>query len=226
MPIPDGVSEGSYIGTFIGESIPVVKCETNDLLVPATSEIVFEGFLSVTETAPEGPFGEMHGYVFQGNSRDSPVYKVNCITHRDDAILPMSACGRLTDETQTLIGSLHAVEIGEICRDAGLLVTECFSPFKYQVTWIALQLDGKKLTEMKTTSEELRKKVGDLVFNTKAGSTTHRIVLVGDDIDVYDGTDVLLAFSTQCCPNMDETFFEDVPGFALIPYMGHGNGNP
>lgn len=43
---------------------------------------------------------------------------------------------------------------------------------------------------MKTTSEELRKKVGDLVFNTKAGSTTHRIVLVGDDIDVYDGTDV------------------------------------
>lgn len=88
----DGVSEGGYIGAFIGESIPVVKCETNDLLVPATSEIVFEGFLSVTETAPEGPFGEMHGYIFPGDSHDSPVYKVNCITHRDDAILPMSAC--------------------------------------------------------------------------------------------------------------------------------------
>ncbi|WVQ91235.1 hypothetical protein IAS59_005033 [Cryptococcus gattii] len=226
MPIPDGVSEGGYIGAFIGESIPVVKCETNDLLVPATSEIVFEGFLSVTETAPEGPFGEMHGYIFPGDSHDSPVYKVNCITHRDDAILPMSACGRLTDETHTLIGSLTAAEIGEICRDAGLPVIECFSPFESQVTWIALQLDGKKLREMKTTSEELRKKVGDLIYNTKAGSTTHRIILVGDDIDVYDGKDVLWAFSTRCRPNMDETFFEDVPGFALIPYMGHGNGNP
>lgn len=43
---------------------------------------------------------------------------------------------------------------------------------------------------MKTTSEELRKKFGDLVYNTKAGSTTHRIILVGDDVDVYDGKDV------------------------------------
>ncbi|OWZ77215.1 cytoplasmic protein [Cryptococcus neoformans Bt85] len=226
MPIPDGVSEAGYIGAFIGESIPVIKCETNNLLVPSTSEIVFEGSLSITETAPEGPFGEMHGYIFPGDTHNWPVYKVNCITHRDDAILPMSACGRLTDETHTMIGTLAAAEIGKVCRDAGLPVKDAFSPFESQVTWVALQFDGKKLREMKTTSEELRKKVGDVVFNHKVGYTIHRLVLVGDDIDVYDGKDILWAFSTRCRPNLDETYFEDVRGFPLVPYMGHGNGSP
>lgn len=61
MPLPDGVSEAEYIGSLVGTALEVTKCETNDLLVPANSEIVFEGFCSVTETAPEGPFGEMHG---------------------------------------------------------------------------------------------------------------------------------------------------------------------
>lgn len=109
--LADGVSEAGYIGAFIGESIPVIKCETNNLVVPATSEIVFEGSLSITETAPEGPFGEMHGYIFPGDTHNWPVYKVNCITHRDNAIMPMSACGRLTDET---VGSLMILYVNKL----------------------------------------------------------------------------------------------------------------
>ncbi len=62
MPLPDGLSEAEYIGSLVGSSIEVVKCDTNDLYVPANAEIVFEGTCSITETAPEGPFGEMHGY--------------------------------------------------------------------------------------------------------------------------------------------------------------------
>jgi UbiD family decarboxylase len=61
-PLPDGVNEAEYIGAMTGTALDVVKCETNELLVPANSEIVFEGSLSVSETASEGPFGEMHGY--------------------------------------------------------------------------------------------------------------------------------------------------------------------
>lgn len=99
MPIPDGVSEAGYIGAFTGSALEVIKCETNDMYVPASTEIVFEGSLSITERGPEGPFGEMHGYTFPGDTHDWPIYNVDCITHRDNAILPMSACGRLTDET-------------------------------------------------------------------------------------------------------------------------------
>jgi UbiD family decarboxylase len=99
MPIPDGVSEAEYIGAMTGSALNVVKCDTNDLYVPANSEIVFEGTLSISETAPEGPFGEMHGYVFPGDTHPWPKYTVEKITYRNDAILPMSSCGRLTDET-------------------------------------------------------------------------------------------------------------------------------
>ncbi|BGP39400.1 Ferulic acid decarboxylase 1 [Rhodotorula kratochvilovae] len=215
MPIPDGVSEAGYIGSMTGSALEVIKCETNNLYVPASSEIVFEGSLSITERRPEGPFGEMHGYVFPGDTHDWPLYTVDCITHRNDAILPMSACGRLTDET-----------IGRVCREAGLPVQDAFSPFESQVTWVALQFDSQKLRAMHTTSSELRQRVGDLVFGHKAGYTIHRLILVGDDIDVYDGKDILWAFSTRCRPQMDETFFEDCKGFPLIPYMSHGNGSP
>ena len=99
MPIPDGVTEAGYIGAMTGSALDLVKCDTNNLYVPATSEIVFEGTLSITETGPEGPFGEMHGYVFPGDTHPWPKYKVNRITYRNNPILPMSACGRLTDET-------------------------------------------------------------------------------------------------------------------------------
>lgn len=102
MPIPDGVTEAGYVGAMTGAPLEVVKCDTNNLYVPATSEIVLEGTLSITETGPEGPFGEMHGYVFPGDVHDCPKYKVNRITYRNDPILPMSSCGRLTDETVSL----------------------------------------------------------------------------------------------------------------------------
>lgn len=61
MPLPGGLSESEYIGALSGQPLQVVKCETNNLLVPSNSEIVFEGTCSITETVPEGPFGEMHG---------------------------------------------------------------------------------------------------------------------------------------------------------------------
>ncbi|KAJ5972708.1 uncharacterized protein N7479_002626 [Penicillium vulpinum] len=226
MPIPDGVSEAGYVGAMTGSALDLVKCDTNDLFVPATSEIVFEGTLSITEEGSEGPFGEMHGYIFPGESHVGPKYKVNRITYRNNAIMPISSCGRLTDETQTMIGPLASAEIRKICQQAGLPVTDAFTPFESQVTWLALRIDTAKLREMKTTTKEFSKKVGDLVFNCKAGGTTHRIVLCGDDIDVYNGKDVMWAFSTRCRPGLDETFFEDVRGFPLIPYMSHGNGSP
>jgi UbiD family decarboxylase len=99
MPIPDGVTEAGYVGAMTGTALDLVKCDTNNLYVPATSEIVFEGTLSITETGDEGPFGEMHGYVFPGDTHLWPKYKVNRITYRNNPILPMSSCGRLTDET-------------------------------------------------------------------------------------------------------------------------------
>lgn len=62
-PLPSRISEGEVIGGWYGEPVDVVKCETNDLLVPASSEIVIEGFASLDHMVPEGPMGEYGGYV-------------------------------------------------------------------------------------------------------------------------------------------------------------------
>lgn len=226
MPIPDGVTEAGYVGAVTGTALDLVKCETNDLYVPSNAEIVLEGTISVTETGPEGPFGEMHGYVFPGDTHQWPKYKVNAITYRDGAILPVSNCGRITDETHTMIGSLAAAEIRQLLQDNGLPISDAFAPFETQVTWVVLKVDIKKLKELNTTSESFRKRIGDLIFNHKAGYTIHRLVLVGEDVDVYDFKDAMFAFSTRCRPNTDETFFEDVRGFPLIPYMSHGTASP
>ncbi|KAF9024270.1 UbiD-domain-containing protein [Hymenopellis radicata] len=225
MPIPDGVSEAGYVGALTGTALDLVKCETNDLLVPANSEIVMEGTLSITETAPEGPYGEYHGYVFLGDAVPCPRYHVDCITHRDNAILPVSASGRLTDETHTVSGTVAAAEIGQLCKDAGLPIKDAFPPFEGQMTWVALQVDGEKLRAMNTNSKDFSKRVGDLVFRSKPGYVIHRLILVGDDIDVYDGKDVMWAFSTRSRPGTDETFYEDVRGFEIIPYMSHGSAS-
>ncbi|KAI1866845.1 uncharacterized protein JN550_007392 [Neoarthrinium moseri] len=182
MPIPDGVTEAGYVSAMTGRPLELVKSDTNELYVPANSEIVFEGTLSITKTGDEGPFGEMHGYVFPADTHKFPL--------------------------------------------SGLPIMDAFSPSESQVTWVALKVDTRSLRELKWTLKELQKKVGDVVFAHKAGHTIHRLVLVGEDIDVYDGKDVMWAFSTRCRPNADETFFENVRGFPLIPYMSHGTGPP
>ncbi|KAF7911963.1 uncharacterized protein EAE98_011720 [Botrytis deweyae] len=208
MPIPDGITESGYIGAMTDSALDdVVKCETNDLYVPANAEIVFEGTVSITETAPEGPL-------------------VNAITYRNNAILPVSNYGRITDETHTLIGSLVAVEIHQLFQDAGLPITNAFAPFESQVTWLALKVDITKLKEMNTTPKAFRQKIGDLLFYHKAGYTIHRPILYGPDIDVYNFKDVMSTFSTRCQQNHNETFFEECRGFPLITYMSHGTSSP
>lgn len=86
-PIPAGVCEWDVMGAYRGEPAELVKCETVDLEVPATAEIVIEGFIGHDESQyeMEGPFGEFTGYVSDLPTR-RPTMKVTAITHRRDPI--------------------------------------------------------------------------------------------------------------------------------------------
>jgi phenacrylate decarboxylase len=99
MPFPEGVSESEYIGAVTGRPLDLVKCELSDLLVPANSEIVFEGTMHLTKKGAEGPFGDYLGIMLDGPSKMGPLFRVDCITYRDDAILPVSCPGQITDES-------------------------------------------------------------------------------------------------------------------------------
>lgn len=80
-----GVDELAIAGGIRGKAVEMVKCETVDLEVPATAEIVIEGEIPTDYLEPEGPFGEFTGFMAGG--RNCPVFNVKCITHRKDPIL-------------------------------------------------------------------------------------------------------------------------------------------
>jgi len=81
---PEDVDELAIAGGIAGEPVEVVKCKTVDLEVPAHAEIVVEGIIPTDSVEPEGPFGEMTG--FMASREISPYMNVTCITHRRDPI--------------------------------------------------------------------------------------------------------------------------------------------
>jgi UbiD family decarboxylase len=127
-PIPDFASECDYVGAVAGTPVEVVKCETNDCLVPANAEIVFEGRISIVDLADEGPFGEMHGYVWKGESKKHPLFTVDAITYRNNAIMPICTSGRATDETHTIMGITAASDILFTLKQAGFPVINVCPP--------------------------------------------------------------------------------------------------
>jgi 4-hydroxy-3-polyprenylbenzoate decarboxylase len=86
-PIPAGVCEWDVMGAYRGEPAELVRCETVDLEVPASAEIVLEGFISDDPATweREGPFGEYTGHLSDVPT-PRPTMKVTCITHRRDPI--------------------------------------------------------------------------------------------------------------------------------------------
>ncbi|MDO9108955.1 MAG: menaquinone biosynthesis decarboxylase [Coriobacteriia bacterium] len=91
-PVPPIIDEYLFSGILRGESVEVVKCITNDLLVPAHAEIILEGWCDLEETRWEGPFGDHTGYYSLADN--FPVFHVEAITMRCDAIYPTTIVGR------------------------------------------------------------------------------------------------------------------------------------
>jgi UbiD family decarboxylase len=195
MPLPAGITEAAYVGSMCGSPLELVKCETNDIHVPANSEIILEGTISVKDRGPEGPFGEMHGYSFLDENSMQPLYKVNAITYRKNPILPISVPGRATgpDETHTMIGTLAAAEIRQLLQEKGFPVTDVFTPFESQVIWAAIKVDLSALQKRGTNAKEFCNEIGNIVFRNKCGMQIHRLLVVGNDLDPYSFDDVMVS---------------------------------
>ncbi|MDP6064297.1 MAG: UbiD family decarboxylase, partial [SAR202 cluster bacterium] len=95
-PMPPGVSELLFAGFLNQGAIPLVRCKTIDLEVPARAEIVLEGYVVPGETRAEGPFGDHTGYY--SPAEEYPVFHVTALTHRRDPIYPTTVVGRPPSE--------------------------------------------------------------------------------------------------------------------------------
>ncbi|HIG79285.1 MAG TPA: UbiD family decarboxylase, partial [Cycloclasticus sp.] len=106
-PVPDSLSEYAFAGLLRGSKTEVSTCITHDLQVPASAEIVLEGYLYPDEMADEGPFGDHTGYYNEVES--FPVFTIERITHRKAPIYHSTYTGKPPDEPAVLGVSLNEV---------------------------------------------------------------------------------------------------------------------
>ncbi len=91
-PLPPGLDELMLAGWIRGKGVELVRCRTIDLEVPAHAEIVLEGFVDLTESRTEGPFGDHTGYYSLAGLY--PVFHLTAVTRRRQPIYPTIIVGR------------------------------------------------------------------------------------------------------------------------------------
>jgi len=218
MPLPEGADESEYLGAVFGEGIEVVPAETVDLLVPATAEIVIEGHIALGETVVEGPMNEFPGY---NATEASPkaVFHVSAITYRDSATLPVVAAGPPVEEDHTIIGTTAAAEITYILRKAGLPVASAWYPYEAAVHWLVLAIESDWHETLGITAADLARRIADIVFAGKPGINAPKTLLIENDIDITNLTEVVWAFATRAHPEHGEFHFPDLPSDQLAIYL-------
>ena len=209
MPLPEGDDESAFLGAYFGEPLELVPAETVDLLVPATAEIVIEGYVSLEDTYEEGPMGEYPGYLDRGSSSPKPVLHVTAVTHRNKAILPVVVAGAPVEEDHTGFALPHAAEMAYLLRKAGLPVTASWSVLESAAhLWVAA-VDPAWHETTGLSSQELCRKIGEVVFGSgKIGFGIPKLLVVEDDIDIADVGQVMWAFTTRAHPEHGEVHFD------------------
>jgi len=111
-----GEDELAFAGALRNEAVKVTRCETVDIEVPASAEIVIEGTIPLTTREMEGPFGESTGYYDQ--SKYMPIMRVEAITHRENLIFQATHTGRPPKEEHAITW----VSAGQDYRSAGSIL--------------------------------------------------------------------------------------------------------
>jgi len=217
MPLDENVDEADFIGGYLGEPVDVVDCETVDLQVPATSEIVIEGTVSVAEKAREGPMGEYSGYLAPGSGSMHPVYHVSAMTYRNEPILPVVAAGEPVEENHTCWGLVVSAQILWELRQQGFPVTMCFCPLESAAHWMVVTV--ARSYRDRYAPAELAQALGAAVFRSRSGSFIPKIILLDDDIDATNLDEVVWAFATRCHPARDQFLFPDQPVLPLVAFL-------
>lgn len=193
--IPYGVDEFSVAGGMAGEPIPLVKCETIDVEVPAEAEIVLEGIIPTDYLEPEAPFGEFTGYM--GERLLSPVFHIRCITHRRRPIYHAYISQFPPSESSTIRGiGREAVlykHLKHNCNTPGILDVACHD-YCGTNNYVVIQMD------------KIHNSHAWQALNSAAGydpGLGKMIVAVDKDIDPHDPESVNWALCYRMQPHRD-----------------------
>jgi len=201
-PVPDTLSEYAFAGLLRGAKTEVAKCISNDLEVPATAEIILEGYLDPNEVAPEGPYGDHTGYY---NEVDNfPVMTVTHITHRKDPIYHSTYTGRPPDEPAILGVALNEVFVPILQKQFPEIQDFYLPPegcsYRLAIVTIKKQYAGHAKTVMMGVWSFLRQFM-----------YTKFVIVCDDDINARDWKDVIWAMTTRMDPSRDTLLIENTP---------------
>jgi 4-hydroxy-3-polyprenylbenzoate decarboxylase len=196
-PLPDGLDEFLLAGYLRKKSVELVKCETNDLEVPANSDFVIEGYVDPTEPLrDEGPFGDHTGYYTL--PEPYPVFHITAITHRKDAVYPATIVG---------IPPMEDFYIGAASVKLFLPIFKMNFP---EIVDIALPAEGTfhnlVFVSIKKTYPMQAYKIMHGLWGMGQMMFTKYLVVVDDDVDVHNTSEVLFRMCANTDPQRDSIF--------------------
>jgi UbiD family decarboxylase len=195
--VPTKMSEFAYAGGVLGEPIQLVRGPHTNLPIPAYSEIAVEGEILPGDTLPEGPFGEWPGY-YASDQRPEPVVRIKALYHRNDPIL----CGEPPLRPSAGQGFHRSVMrsalIWNALDDAGVpdVTGVWLHPAAYRFF---------SIVKIKQRYPGHAKQAAVIASQCRPGAYLGRyVVVVDDDVDIYNPDDIIWAISTRSEPaNID-----------------------
>ncbi|MFO1361925.1 MAG: UbiD family decarboxylase [Burkholderiales bacterium] len=186
---PPNVDEFQIAGGLRGEPLDMVKCQTNDILVPATSEFVFEGIIRPGVRAIEGGFGEYTGHY--GEARSNPVFEVQRVTHRRQPIYLGAREQWHPSESAFVVGKSSQAVAYKTIKDLvpGIIDLRC------DVTYEAIV----KIDKLFPGHPQ---QVMDAVWGSTYARYKH-VIVVDKDVDIWDYDSVHWALSTRVRADRD-----------------------
>ncbi|HZF00438.1 MAG TPA: UbiD family decarboxylase [Methylomirabilota bacterium] len=196
-PLPDGLDEFLLAGYLRKKSVELVKCETNDLEVPANSDFVIEGYVDPTEPLrDEGPFGDHTGYYTL--PEPYPVFHITAITHRKDAVYPATIVG---------IPPMEDFYIGGASVKLFLPIFKMNFP---EIVDIALPAEGVfhnlVFVSIKKTYPMQAYKIMHGLWGMGQMMFTKYIVVVDAGVNVHNTSEVLFHLTANTDPQRDSIF--------------------
>ncbi len=214
--VPSQVSEYEIMGAIRNKPVELVKCETSDLMVPADAEIVIEGTISPDpkDFVLEGPFGEYTGY-YGGSRSMKPAIKVECITHRNDPIFQGTLEGfgpRHPNEDSVCTQVSCSANVKNILASSGISGVR-------DVYMLPASCANNAVIQIHKTYQGQAKQIGLAVWGSSLPYwQCKNIIVVDEDIDIYDFAAIEWAIAYRVNPAMDDLIVvPGLPGSPLDP---------
>ena len=207
--IPAQTNEVDIVGAMQGEPVELVKCESIDLEVPASAEIVLEGLVAPHERVMEGPFGEYTGYS-SGGRAPRPVFHVQCVTFRNEPILTVSNMGKPWDEFAVISSIAISACLAEELRKRGIPFRAIYAPPPGMAVIVAAKPQYAGFIHSVTST----------IWSSKAGIYRPYVLLVGEDGDPANMEEVFWCLTSRLHPSLGVHIQNDAPGHVLMPFLG------